>query len=211
VASVVSVNVGQLHDVPWRGSVVATGIFKAPVAGRVPVRGVNVGGDVQADLRYHGGPTKAVYAYAAEDYAWWSDELGRDVGAGTFGENLTVQGLDVGGAVLGERWRVGTALLAVTEPRIPCFKLGIRMGDQRFVRRFAQALRPGAYLRIVEEGDVAAGDEVTIVDRPDHEVTVTTVMRAYRGDESLLPALRAVPDLSPGWASWLARQPASSL
>ena len=162
-ARVVSLNVGAVREVAWRGETVTTGIWKAPVSGRVALRGVNFDGDDQADRRVHGGPDKAVYAYAVDDYTWWSAELGRELGPGTFGENLTVAGLDLRGAVVGSRWRVGTAVLEVAQPRWPCFKLGIRMGDAGFVKEFEHAARFGAYLRILEEGEVGAGDEIVVV------------------------------------------------
>lgn len=178
VARIVSVNVGAVRAVEWHGRVVETGIWKEPVPGRVTVRGVNLAGDDQADRRAHGGPDKAVYAYALEDYEWWSSELGRDLGPATFGENLTVVGIDLGAAVVGSRWRVGTTVLQVAQPRSPCFKLGMRMGDASFVDDFELAGRFGAYLRIVEEGDVGAGDAVAVTDVPDGGLTVHDVGRA---------------------------------
>ena len=131
---------------------VSTAIWKAPVEGRIAVRGVNLDGDDQADRSVHGGPDKAVYAYSIEDTRAWEAELGRELEPAAFGENLTTEGLDVSGAVLGERWRIGTTLLEVAQPRLPCFKLALRMNEPSFVKRFAQASRPGAYLRIIEEG-----------------------------------------------------------
>lgn len=160
---VVSVNVGLPRVIEWHGREVSTAIWKEPVDGRVAVRGDNVVGDGQADLRVHGGRDKAVYSYAVEDYAWWSEQLGRELGPATFGENLTTRGIDLSAASLGSRWRVGTALLEVSQPRFPCFKLGIRMGDAGFVQEFEQAARFGAYLRILEAGEVGAGDEIVIV------------------------------------------------
>lgn len=160
---VVSVNVGRPRIVEWHGRAVETAIWKEPAVGRVVIEGVNVAGDGQADLRVHGGRDKAVYAYAADDYSWWSEQLGRELEPGTFGENLTVSGIDLSGAAIGSRWRVGTALLEITQPRFPCFKLGIRMGDADFVKDFEQAARFGAYLRIVERGDVGVGDEIVVV------------------------------------------------
>src|SRR5207244_12000742 len=133
IGRVVSAKVGARRTVEWHGRVVETGIWKAPVDRRVPVRGVNVDGDQQADLRVHGGVDKAVYAYAAEDYEWWSSKLGRVLEPGTFGDNLTVAGFDPSDAVIGSQWHIGTAMLQVTEPRLPCFKLGMRMGDAGFV------------------------------------------------------------------------------
>src|SRR3712207_3100397 len=153
-------------------------IGKHPVEGRVRVAGVNVEGDDQADRRVHGGPDKAVYAYAAEDAAWWEAELGRALGPAPFGENLTTEGVDVSGAVVGERWRVGTLGLEVCQPRQPCFKLGLKLGDPKMLRRFVQAERPGAYLRILTEGELGAGDPVQVLARPAHGVSVALVSRA---------------------------------
>ena len=187
-AQVLSVNVGGVRTVDVGDRTITTAIWKSPVEGRVPVRGVNVSGDDQADRSVHGGEHKAVYAYAWEDTLWWQEELGRDLEPGNFGENLTLSGVDVAEAVVGERWRVGSALLEVSEPRFPCFKLGLRMGDPRFLKRFAAARRTGTYLRIVEEGDVGAGDPIEIVERPDHGVTIGLFAEAYLGDHSLARA-----------------------
>lgn len=192
-----SVNVGLPQVIDTGSRQVETAIWKHPVQGRVKVRGVNLDGDRQADLSVHGGPDKAVYAYAIEETRLWEGELGRELGAGAFGENLTTEGVDVSGAVLGERWRVGTTLLEVVQPRLPCFKLGLKMGDPAFLRRFARASRPGAYLKIVEEGDLGAGDaiEVDLDGRPDHGVTVRLVSDAMLVDHSLIPRAREAPQL----------------
>jgi MOSC domain-containing protein YiiM len=205
IGEVTSVNVGAPRDVEWHGRTVTTAIWKHPVAGRVAVAGVNVDGDDQADRRVHGGPTKAVYAYAAADYAWWSDQLGTTFAPGTFGDNLTLAGVDPASAVVGERWRAGTTILRVTEPRIPCFKLGLRMGDVSFVDLFAAAARPGTYLAIDQAGDIGAGDAVHVLDRPDHGITIGHVERAYHGDPRLLPRLADLPDLSESWRHWAER------
>ena len=157
----------------------------------------NLDGDRQADLTVHGGPDKAVYAYAIEETRIWEEELGRELGAGAFGENLTTEGVDVSGAVIGERWRVGTTLLEVVQPRFPCFKLGVRMDDPGFVRTFAHASRPGAYLRILEEGELGAGDAVSIEGRPDHGVTSRLVYDAVLVDEDLIPRALQAPELIP--------------
>lgn len=172
-----SVNVGAVRQVEHQGRTAATGIWKYPVAGRVAVRGVNLDGDDQGDRRHHGGPDKAVYAYATEDYAWWANELGHDLEPGTFGENLTLDGVDLTSSVVGERWLVGTAVLEVCQPRTPCWKLGLRMADDRFPARFMAAARPGAYLRIAREGEVGAGDEVLSFQRPEHGETIGVVAR----------------------------------
>jgi MOSC domain-containing protein YiiM len=193
----ISVNVGTPKKVDTGKRIVETAIWKDPVEGRVKVRGVNLDGDRQADLSVHGGPNKAVYAYAIEETRRWEEELGRPLGAGAWGENLTTEGVDVSGAVLGERWRIGTTLLEVVQPRLPCFKLALKMGDPTFVRRFAQASRPGAYLKIVEEGELGAGDvvEVDLAGRPDHGVDVRLVSDAFLVDHSLIPRAREAPQL----------------
>jgi len=193
MGSVVSVNVG-----PVRPYAVGTGnvsaIVKGAVAGRVAVAGVNVAGDDQADRANHGGPDQAVYAYAAESYAWWEEELGRVLPPGIFGENLTLNGIDVDDALIGEEWLAGSVRLAVTAPRIPCVKLATRMGEPTFVKQFAAARRPGAYLRILEEGELGAGDAVEVVSRPDHDISVRFVNEAWLFDKSLLPRLRDAGD-----------------
>jgi len=194
-----SVNVGRPKEVDTGRRVVETAIWKAPVEGRVRVRGVNLDGDQQADLTVHGGPDKAVYAYAIEETQQWEAELSRELGAGAFGENLTTEGVDVSGAVLGERWRVGTTLLEVVQPRLPCFKLGLRMGDPLFVRRFALASRPGAYLRILEEGELGAGDAVGVErgSGQEHGVSVRLVSDAILNDHALIPKALEAPQLIP--------------
>jgi MOSC domain-containing protein YiiM len=197
---VVSVNVGTPRVVDWFGRRVTTAIWKEPVAGRVPVAGVNVVGDDQADRRVHGGPAMAVYAYAAEDYEWWSGELGVRLAPGTFGENLTVEGVDLHACSVGETWAVGTAQLRVTQPRFPCFKLGIRMGDAGFVDRFAAARRFGAYFAIEASGSIAAGDGARPLARPADVLTIAEFIAAHEdSDAGLLRRLAdhvLVPD---GW------------
>jgi MOSC domain-containing protein YiiM len=193
----ISVNVGLPKDVDTGQRIVETAIWKAPVEGRVQVLHDNLDGDRQADLTVHGGPDKAVYAYAIEETRRWEGELGRELGAGAFGENLTTEGVDVSGAVIGERWRVGTTLLEVVQPRFPCFKLGLRMDDPGFVRTFAHGSRPGAYLRILEEGELGGGDAVSIEGRPEHGVTSRLVYDAILVDEDLIPRALQAPELIP--------------
>ena len=204
-----AVNVGEPREIRVGDRIVRTSIWKHPVAGRVPVRGVNLAGDDQADRSVHGGPDKAVYAYAAEDTAWWSDLLGADLGDAPFGENLTTRGVDVSGALLGERWAIGSTLLEVRQSRMPCFKLGLRMGNPKFVRAFATADRPGAYLGILEEGDVGAGDPIEVVHRPEHDVTVALMHRALLQDHALLPRLLAAPQLMPSWRDYVMERTAA--
>ncbi len=160
----ISVNVAELRELRTAKRVVMTGLFKEPVAGPVMVTGTGLAGDAVGDPSAHGGEEKAVYAYAREDADWWQAELGRELQNGFFGENLTLSGVDASGATIGERWRIGGALLEVTGPRLPCFKLAARVGDRGFEKRFAAAGRPGAYLRVLEEGLVVAGDHVELVD-----------------------------------------------
>ena len=201
-----SVNVGSPREIEWLGRREATSIWKSPVEGRVPVRGVNVAGDDQADREFHGGPDKAVYAYAHEDTVWWERELGRELEHGNFGENLTVSGVDVTGAVVGERWEIGTAVLEVAQPPIPCWKLGARMEDASFPVHFAAAGRPGAYLRIVEEGETGAGDDVRIDSKPGHGITVGDVARIYHQERGRCALLLEAPELAEGWREWALRR-----
>ena len=197
---VVSLNVGEVREIEWQGRLVTTAIWKYPVAGRIALRGVNFAGDDQADRTVHGGVDKAVYAYAREDYDFWADEL--DLGAampsGTFGENLTVEGLDLTHAMLGDRWRVGSTLLEIAQPRLPCFKLGIRMGDARFPRRFQIAQRMGAYLRVIEEGDVGAGDDIELTRAAAGSVTLHEMVESLSDRDKARGLLRA-PYLPPFW------------
>jgi MOSC domain-containing protein YiiM len=197
VPSLVSVNVGTPREVSTRrGRALLSAIVKEPVEGRVRVEGVNLAGDDQADRSVHGGPDKAVYAYAREDIDWWEEISGAELPNGVFGENLTTLGVDVSGSIIGERWRMGGVVLEVCQPRLPCSKLGIRFGDLRMVKAFANASRPGAYMRIIEEGDLGAGDELTIVSRPDHGVTLAMVSDAIFKDPALAPRVLLAPQLS---------------
>ena len=206
--TLLSVNVGQPQTRPGGRRFVRSAIWKEPVDGRVAARGVNIDGDDQADRRVHGGPDKAVYAYAIEDTRWWEGELGRPLGFGAFGENLTTEGVDVSGAVVGERWEIGDAVFEVVQPRLPCFKLGVKMEDPRFLKRFALASRPGAYLRIVVEGEIGAGDEVRVTGRPAHGVTMRRMSDAILLDHSLLPSLLDAPGLIDEWRGWIAERAA---
>jgi MOSC domain-containing protein YiiM len=205
IAKVLSVNVGGVRKFDYHGRPAQSAIWKSPVSGRVAARGVNLAGDTQADRHAHGGFDKAVYAYSLEDRRFWEQEIGRALSYGELGENLTTQGIDPNEALVGERWQIGTALFEVSEPRIPCWRLGVRMNDESFPRRFSKALRPGTYLRIVEEGDVGAGDEIRVVEKPDHDLTVRDVFRIYTRDRDELPRLLAIPQLSQSWRGWAER------
>ena len=203
-ARVLSVNVGIPREFQYHGRPARSAIWKSPVAGRIRAQGVNLEGDDQADRKAHGGPDKAVYVYAVEDAHWWENEIGRSLAYGEFGENLTTEGVDVNAALIGERWQIGTTLLELSEPRIPCWRLGVRMNDPAFLRRFTQALRPGSYLRLIVEGDIGAGDPIQVVDRPDHDLTVRDVFRIYTRDRDEITRLLAVPQMSESWKRWAA-------
>jgi MOSC domain-containing protein YiiM len=198
VARVLSVNVGEVRQTMWRGHAITSAIWKSPAHGRVALRGVNFSGDDQADRTVHGGIDKAVYAYAREDYDFWRDAQGVHTQAGLFGENLTTEGIDLGSAIVGERWSVGSTELEVTQPRLPCFKLGMRMNDSHFPKRFMIAGRMGAYFRVVKEGDVGAGDVVRVMNRPAHGVTLRDMVGALR-DDGKAALLRAIPRLPTFW------------
>jgi MOSC domain-containing protein YiiM len=193
-----SVNIGKATPTEHSERPV-TGIDKRPVDGPVglaaPAEGSGVAGDTICDVRHHGGPDQAVYAYAWEDLLGWSDEIAAEVRPGVFGENLTTVGVEVTGAVIGERWKVGTALLEVSVPRIPCRTFAGWLGERGWIKRFTREARPGAYLRVLEPGEVRAGDAVEIVHRPDHEVDIGTVFRALTGEPELLPKLVDVAEL----------------
>jgi MOSC domain-containing protein YiiM len=171
-----------------------TAIDKRPVDGRVAVRATGLDGDRQCDLR-HGGPDQAVYAYAGEDAAWWAAELGRELTPGRFGENLTTAGLDLTGAVIGERWRVGTTELQVRSPRIPCATFQGFWDVPQLVRRFTEHGAPGVYLGVLAEGEIGAGDAVEVLDRPAHGLTVGEFFRAWTTDRALLPRVAECPDV----------------
>jgi MOSC domain-containing protein YiiM len=201
-SKVISVNIGAIEHVEHNGRVVETGIFKMPTTERQPVSGIHVGGDLQADTDAHGGEHKAIYAYSAEDYTWWSEQIAQDLDLGFFGENLTTTGVDVSGALVGDRWTIGSTVLEVSEPRIPCFKLTIRAGIPRFLQTFAQADRPGAYLRIVEEGHLIVGDEIA-VERTTHDsISMANISIIYHRERERAGALEHVRELSEPWKRW---------
>jgi MOSC domain-containing protein YiiM len=205
-ARVTSVNIGPIARLETPRGAVDSAIVKQPVRGRVRVEGVNLAGDTQADRRVHGGVDRAVYAYAAEDYAWWEHELGRPLAPGTFGENLTTSGFDVNAAVVGERWELGEAELEVSIPRVPCYKLAARMDDPRFVARFGRARRPGPYLRIARAGSIGAGDRIRVVSRPSHGIRIIDVFTIYLFERARLRELLAAPQLGSAWIDWVHEQ-----
>jgi len=206
-----SVNVGRPGPSPWKG-LGATGIDKQPVAGAVAVAApgpkgtgaVGLAGDRVYDVRNHGGTDQAVYAYAREDLDWWAGQLGLKLRDGVFGENITSAGLDISGAVIGETWRLGSAVVQITSVRVPCGTFAGWMGQRGWVKRFALAGRPGAYLRVLEEGVTAAGDPIEVLSRPPDSVTVAGAMRAFYGDVELMQRLLDAPGLDPEWHEMIA-------
>jgi MOSC domain-containing protein YiiM len=177
---IVSLNIGLPQEVTWHGRVVTTGIFKQPVEGRVALRKVNLDGDRQADLTVHGGEFKAVYSYPLEHYDYWRKELpGVALPMGSFGENFTTEGLLEDSAHLGDRFAIGSAELVVTQPRLPCYKLGVRFQSDDMVKRFLLSGRMGFYFAVIREGEVGAGDEIRVISRDPNAVPVPEITRLY--------------------------------
>ena len=200
---IISIQVGKPRRIQWNGEEITTGIFKEPVAGRVPVRKLNLDGDAQADLRVHGGTKKAVYVYPSEHYPFWKKELrGTDLPWGAFGENLTTEGMDETSVHIGDVFRFGTAVLRVTQPRFPCYKLGAKFKDDGIITRFLHSGRSGFYFEVVDEGEAAAGDAIVLVEADPHRVRVADIVAletARKNDAALLRRAIAVPALSDGW------------
>jgi MOSC domain-containing protein YiiM len=199
---VVSVNVGMAREVEWRGRKVLTGIFKSPFAEKLTVRRLNIDGDGQADLTVHGGPDKAIYAYPSEHYGTWSERLGRELTPGIFGENLTTAGLLEDAVHIGDEFRIGTVRLIITQPRLPCFKLGIRFDDPGMVKSFVQAGKPGIYFAVLEEGVVGPGDAIERIAEDGSRITVAEMFRLVLDRDPAPTALRrllGVPSLAAVW------------
>jgi len=205
-----SINVGLPREIEWKGKLVRTSIFKAPVPGRVRVAQLNLEGDQQSDLSVHGGVDKAVYAYPSEHYPFWRRELpGMDLPWGVFGENLTTEGLLEETLHIGDRLRVGSSEFLVTQPRMPCFKLGIRLGRPDIVKRFLQSGRSGFYFAVLQEGEVAAGDSIELLKQDEHGVTVADVVNLYRNDANNQDTLRRVselPSLPNNWREYFRKR-----
>jgi MOSC domain-containing protein YiiM len=201
-----SVNAGRPREVDWRGKAVRTSIFKSPVTGRVRVARLNIEGDEQSDLSVHGGPDKAVYAYPSEHYAFWSNELPKmDFPLGAFGENLTTAGLLENEVCIGDRFKAGTAEFVVTQPRMPCFKLGIRFGRPDMVKRFLRSGRTGFYLAVLQEGEIGAGDALDLVAEDENRVSVADIVGLFdndAADQDLLRRASELPALPESWREY---------
>ena len=208
--SLISVNVGLPRTVQWRDQPVTTGIFKSPVEGPVALRRHNLDGDEQADLSVHGGPTKAVYVYSTQHYDYWRNELPDvELDWGHFGENLSVEGMDEASIHIGDEFSVGTARLVVTEPRMPCFKLGVRFGRADMPKRFLQSGRSGFYFGVVQKGEVEAGDTLERLSTHPDGLTVADVTSLYSTDRenvALLKKAIAVTALPESWTGFFEHQ-----
>jgi MOSC domain-containing protein YiiM len=198
-----SVNVGVPREIEWDGKIVRTSIFKESVTGPVRVATLNVDGDQQSDLAVHGGVDKAAYVYPSEHYPFWRREFpGMDLPWGIFGENFTTAGLREDGLYIGDRLRVGSAEFVVTQPRMPCFKLGIRFNRPDMVKRFLQSGRTGFYFAVLKEGEVAAGDSIELLKRDEHKIPVADIVNLYRGDAPNQKLLRRASELASLPNSW---------
>ena len=194
---VISVNVGQPRQIPWQGKTITTGIFKEPISTRVAVRRLNLDGDQQVSLSVHGGPFKAVYVYPAEHYDYWRKEFpDKSLPFGMFGENLTTEGLLETEVHIGDRFRVGSAEVQVTQPRVPCFKLEAKFARDDMIERFLASRRSGFYLEVVKEGEVGAGDAVEQTHRDANQVTVAEIIRLFTTGQDDLEGLQRAAQLS---------------
>jgi MOSC domain-containing protein YiiM len=206
----ISVNVGLPRDAEWRGRRVRTSIWKTPVEGRVRVHRLNLEGDQQSDLSVHGGAEKAVYAYPSEHYAYWSRDLrGVDLPWGSFGENFTTEGLLEEAVKIGDHLRVGSAEFVVTQPRMPCYKLGVRFSQEDMVKRFLKSGRTGFYLAVMREGEVGSGDPIEFTERDDHDVTIADISALYSrdaGNQQLLQRAIDLPALPESWRDYFRKR-----
>jgi MOSC domain-containing protein YiiM len=205
-----SINVGLPREIDWRGKTVLTSIYKTPVSGRIRVTRLNLEGDQQSDLSVHGGIDKAVYAYPAEHYAFWQEQFPEmELPWGVFGENFTTEGLLEDTLHIGDRLRVGSAEFLVTQPRMPCFKLGIRFGRSDMVKHFQNSRRTGFYLAVLQEGEVTPGDPIEVIARDDHSITVADVVNLYASDatnQDLLRRVSSLPSLPESWQDYFRKR-----
>ena len=205
-----SISIGLPREVVWHGRIVTTSIFKEPASGRIPLRKLNLDGDRQSDLTVHGGEHKAVYCYPTEHCAYWKRELpGRDLPPGSFGENFTIEGLLENSVYLGDRLAIGSAQVVVTQPRLPCYKLGIRFESDDMVKRFLASARTGFYLAVSKEGEVAAGDEIHLLARDPNAIPVSEITRLYttknftENDAALVHQISLVAAVPDSWKQYL--------
>ena len=200
---VLSVNItATILEGEWIATEVQTGIDKRPISGAVRFENEQVHGDVIGDKSAHGGYDQAVYAYAREDADWWEQQIALTIENGRFGENLTTQGIDVSAAVIGERWRVGSVILEVSQPRIPCRTFAGFWKRPTLIKEFMAAGKPGTYLRIIQEGEITAGDEIEIIHLPSHGITIADVYAAKNGERSKVEEIALVKELSPQYQEW---------
>ena len=202
-ARVLSINITSVvHQGEWTGSEGRTGIDKRSVAGPIEFKNNGVVGDRVIDTNVHGGYDQAVYAYAQEDAQWWEKEIGEEITAGRFGENLTTEGIDVNAALVGEQWKIGSVILEVSQPRIPCRVFAGFWKRATLIKDFTQAGRPGAYLRIIQEGTATAGDSIEVIFKPDHSVSIRDLFSAKSGERAKINEIKVVPQLSHEFKEW---------
>jgi MOSC domain-containing protein YiiM len=202
-AHVISINITSVvHQGEWTGSEGRTGIDKRSVSGAIEFKNNGVVGDRVIDTNVHGGYEQAVYAYALEDAQWWEKEINEEIPAGRFGENLTTEGIDVNAALIGERWKIGSVILEVSQPRIPCRVFAGFWKRATLIKDFTQAARPGAYLRIIQEGTAQAGDLVEVIFKPDHKISISDLFAAKSGERSKIHEIKNVLQLSSEFKEW---------
>jgi len=202
-ARVLSINITSVvHQGEWTGSEGRTGIDKRSVGGSIEFKNNSVAGDRIIDTNVHGGFDQAVYAYAIEDAQWWEREINEEISAGRFGENLTTEGIDVNAALVGEQWKIGSVILEVSQPRIPCRVFAGFWKRSTLIKDFTQAARPGTYLRIIQEGSAQAGDSIEVIFKPDHAISIKDLFLAKSGERSKINEIKEVDQLSSGFKEW---------
>jgi MOSC domain-containing protein YiiM len=202
-ARVLSINITSVvHQGEWTGSEGRTGIDKRSVSGPIEFKNNGVAGDRIIDTNVHGGYDQAVYAYAIEDAQWWEREINEEISAGRFGENLTTEGIDVNAALVGEQWKIGSVILEVSQPRIPCRVFAGFWKRSTLIKDFTQAGRPGTYLRIIQEGSAQAGDSIEVIFKPDHAISIKDLFLAKSGERSKINEIKEVDQLSSGFKEW---------
>jgi len=202
-ARVLSINITSVvHQGEWTGSEGRTGIDKRSVTGPIEFKNNGVSGDRVIDTNVHGGYEQAVYAYAREDAKWWEKEIGEEIPAGHFGENLTTEGIDVNAALIGERWKIGSVILEVSQPRIPCRVFAGFWKRTTLIKDFTKAARPGTYFRIIQEGSAQAGDAIEVIFKPEHSITISDLFAAKSGERSKINEIKEVPQLSAEFKEW---------